>query len=481
MEYEYELNLMPFYALALSSKSFIYKDIDNLYKQRKEEYYTCGKSSEFYDCVMAKECSLIVEEYFKKCIGILEYSQKCGEEDKELDEEIRKLFRKGYRKVYLYFKNFSEDDEIDMKKFISDFYKNRLDLMNDDEINSSSVAAVFFTMGHKHIVNMEFIHTSLFTQWRFYQGERRLTLEEAGKRYKTEIVSYLKKIPKTIFNEILIAKEAKYHGYEFLFDLENLSLSIFSELTFDADDTKKMILSYICAKKYYQFEEPFENYIHHTLFLLGMCKAYKKAKNIYFANNKETMYIELGTIKRELEDCKSLLRIEKEKNSFLVQQEKKADQSLIEENERLRKENQRLKAEIEKMQNDSKEVIALREYMFKESNDIRIDDTEKDIDLPTLNNLKGIIIGGHPNWQNKMKEKLSSWTFIEANVSRINSSLLKDRNIVIINTVHLNHALYYGTMNCIRNEDCTLGYVSSTNVEMAVKEIYEICKTKSFF
>lgn len=478
MKYEYELNLMPFYALALSNKSFIYKDIDNLYKQRKEEYYVCGKISEFYDCVMAKECSLIVEEYFKKCIGIFEYSEKYGEDDKELDEEIRKLFRKGYRKVYLYFKNFSKEDEIDMKKFFSDFFKNRLDLINDDEINSSAVAAVFFTMGYKNIVNMEFIHASLFTQWRFYQGEKRLTLEGTEKRYEIEVTSYLKKVPKTIFNEILMAKETKYHGYEFLFDLEKLSLSIFSELSFNTDDIKKMILSYICTKNNYQFDEPFEDYIHHTLFLLGMCKAYKKAKEIYFANNKETMYIELGTIKRELEDCKSLLRIEKAKNDSLIRQQKEADQSLMEENEILRRENQRLKAEIEKMQNDSKEVIALREYVFKENNDIGIDDNGKDVDLSILNNLKGIIIGGHPNWQNKLKIMLPEWKFISTEISSINPALIKGTAIVIINTTYFKHSLYYGLINLIRNEDIALGYISSTNAELALKEIYEIYKNK---
>lgn len=478
MEYEYELNLIPFYALALSSRSFIYKDIDNLYKQRKEEYYACGKISEFYDCVMAKECSLITEEYFKKCIGIFEYSVNYGENDKKLDEEINKLFRKGYRKVYLYFKKFSREDEIDMKKFFSDFFKNRLDLMNDDEINSSAVAAIFFTMGYEHVINMEFIHASLFTQWRFYQGEKRLTLEEAGKRYKIEVASYLKKVPKTIFNEILMAKEAKYHEYEFLFDLEKLSLSIFSELSFDTDDIKKIILSYICAKNYYQSNELFEDYVHHALFLVGMCKAYKKAKEIYFANNKETMYIELGSIKRELEDCKSLLRIEKEKNNSLIRQQKEADQSLMEENEILRRENQRLKAEIEKMQNDSKEVIALREFVFKENNDIGIDDNGKDVDLSILNNLKGTIIGGHPNWQNKLKIMLPEWKFISTEISSINPALVKGTTIVIINTTYFKHSLYYGIINLIRNEDIVLGYISSTNAELALKEIYEIYKNK---
>lgn len=308
MEYEYELNLMPFYALALSRQSFIHKDIDDIYKKRKEEYYSYGKASKFYDCVMAKETSLVTEEYFKKCIGIFEYNERHQNCDSELENGIYKLFKKGYRKIYLYFKKFSSEDEIDMKKFFADFLEKRLHLINYDEVNSSMVVALFFTMEYEHVLNVEFLYASLFAQWKFYEGERRISLKETGKKYKKEVDEYLKQIPKNLFDELAIVNKTVYHGYDFLFDIENLSLSIFDGLEFDINDTKKLILSYICTKNYKfdkPFDEPFDDYLHHSIFLLGMCKAYKKVKEVYFANNKETMYVELGTIKKNYKNTKS--------------------------------------------------------------------------------------------------------------------------------------------------------------------------------
>lgn len=480
MEYEYELNLMPFYALALSRQSFIHKDIDDIYKKRKEEYYSYGKASKFYDCVMAKETSLVTEEYFKKCIGIFEYDEKHQNCGSELENGIYKLFKKGYRKIYLYFKKFSNEDEIDMKRFFTDCLKKRLHLINDDEANSSMVAAIFFTMGHKHVLNIEFIHTLLLTQWKFYEGERRISLEQTGKKHKKEVDEYLKKIPKNLFDELVMANKTVYHGYDFLFDIEDLSLSIFDGLEFDINDTKKLILSYICTKNYKfdkPFDEPFDDYLHHNIFLLGMCKAYKKVKEVYFANNKETMYVELGTIKKELQEYKKLLQLEKEKNNSFIQQQKKMEHSLEQENESLKKENEMLKMKIEKMQNDSEEVIALREYIFRENNDIS-SYSDENIDVSKLNELKGVIIGGHPNWKNKMKDKLPDWNFIDVNISNIDNSFLSDKNIVIFNTSYLKHALYYRIMSYIKNKNYILGYISSTNLEISMREIYEICKNR---
>lgn len=473
MEHEYELNLIPFYALTLSLNKFIYNDIDFVYKKKKEDFYMCGKSSEFYDCIMAKEYSLIVEEYFKKCVGILEYTDK--HKDEKIESDINNLFKRGYRKVYLYFKNFSSEDEIDMEDFYKSFFTKRFDSMKDDEINSSAIAAVFFALQYKNVTNMELIEGILYAQWRYYQGERRLTLESADSKYKNEVEYYLKKCPKKIFEDTFIKNKAKYHGYEFLFDIEHLSSSIFNDLTFKEDDIKEIILSYICSKNYYEFDEPFEDYVHHSVFLLAMCKAYKKVKEMYFANNKETMYIELGAIKKEIGKYITLLQLEKEKNNTLIQQQREAEHFLEQENEILKKENQRLRMEMEKMQNDSKEVAALREYIFGENNDISLYDDE-DIDMVRLNKLKGVIIGGHPNWRNKIKEKLPDWNFIDVDVSSIDNGYFNEKNIVIFSTSYLKHALYRKIMNFVRDKDCILGYISSTNLEISIKEIYEICK-----
>ena len=122
------------------------------------------------------------------------------------------------------------------------------------------------------------------------------------------------------------------------------------------------------------------------------------------------------------------------------------------------------------MNSDSKEVIALRNFIFTlEQDDIVSDDTNTSYS-EELNKLKGVIIGGHPNWQNKMKESLD-WTFISPDFS-INEDLIKNADVVIFNVSYLNHSLYYKAIDIIKENNIQMGYIKSTNIQYAISEMY---------
>lgn len=468
---------IPFYAMALANCRFLYTDIDNAYKKKKEKYYACAKKSEFYNSIMGKELSLLAEEYFKKCVGMLEYIKEFSEEDsQDTFEDIFMLFKKGYRKVYLYLKRYDGENKIDAEFFFHDYLGKSYQFMSDDGLTSTVVAAIFWGNAFDNMYNFEFLITMLQEQWVHYQGERRLNLDNIPDELNVKAEMYKKQVPKKIWDNILISSDNGYHGYDFLFDLEHLShLSIFNELKFGEKEIKEVVLSYICAKEYCGLKESFDEYIHHALFMLGMCKAYNNVKEVYFANNKETMYVELDELKGEVSKYKSLFEQEKARNLSLDKKENLERSQLLSENETLQRENRRLLAQIDQMQKDSKELIALRDYVFAQhsENDI-LDSAEIRVDISALNKLKGVIIGGHPNWQNKLKEKLITWTFIDVDVSSVSVDLIKGADIVIFNTGYLKHSLYYTVMNVVRNENNILGYVSSTNIEMVLKEIWKI-------
>lgn len=476
---EEKLNLIPFFALALSNCQSIHRDIDKVYKRKKESYYTCAIESKFYDCIMAQELSLLTEEYFKKCIGILEYQDIF--ENPETEQDIISLFKKAYKKVYLFFKRYNKEDIVDIKDFYKEYLENRIDSMSEDEVNSNGIAAIFFTiiLQLKHVINQELITNSLFLMWKHYEGWKRITLDIEHFELKEEVLQYCKKYSIKIFEEILRANKPCVYAY--LFDLEHLSyLSIFSELQFTNEDIKEIVLSYVCEKNYRNYKGAIDEYMHHALFVLGMCRAYKDAKNRYFYNNKETMYIEMNNIKKELKNCKSLLNEEKRKNKELLNFKENYKDTLLKENERLEKENQKLKNQINEMQDNSKELYALREYIFKENYE-NIDDNDnldQSIEVDSINKLEGVIVGGHPNWQNKLKEILTQWKFINVDINNVNKELIKGCEIIIFNIEYLKHSLYYSVINLIKNEDVFLGYISNTNIEIALKKIYDICKDK---
>lgn len=462
---EVELNLMPFYALALSESMIIRRDIDKLYLKNKEKYYSAAKNNNFYDCLMGKENSLLTEEYFKKCLGFLVYVDEEG--DEETAKEVFNLFKKAYKKTYLYCKNSGYKD-MDFKRYIIDM-NSYLSKLDDDAFNGNIIAVYFFT--NCKCKNIEYFHDSLYAIQEHHNDYRRISLDNMSDDREKEINRYLKTVPNNILDEILSSKR-KMSGYDYIYDIEKLSsLSIFRELNFNKRDIKEIIMAYLCAIELNESENiDFDNYVISALHIKAMCKAYNAVKKMYFENNKETLYLDMSSLKEELFKTKSDLRLADEKYKQLTENEKIKEKEFSDENRKLKNEIRELQTQINKMQSDSQEVVSLREYFFRQEQGVDITD-KNDIDIGEINNAKGIIIGGHPNWQNKIKEKLPGWKIIAAEVNTLNDAIIRSCDVLVFNTGHLNHSLYYKLIKSIKEHEIRIGYISSTNVDKSIAEI----------
>lgn len=465
------VNMIPYYAIALAQARHIYLDIDEVYAVRKEEYYHCAKKSEYYSSVIGKEKSLITEEYYKKCVGIIEYFNSI--KDDESYEKIYRLFKKAYKKTYSYFKNKTEE-EFDLDKYAEDL-KSYLFKLDDDDFNNNFTAAIFFTGGKAK--NMESITELLELRWNHYCGFRRISNEDIAEKQKTALNSLYRKLPGNIIDkELLSSQKHTIPAIDFIYDLEKLSFgSVFRDLQLSSKDVKDVILAYIEGKG----EIDFDSYIIPALHIKAMCKAYNLVKEMYFDNNKETMYVEIGAIKKELSKAREALQDEEANNNQRVRTIEEKNVKLQEENDFLKRRIKELEFEMQHNQSHSKEVIALREYIFKQeveemSDCTKIDNQETD----EINSIGGIIIGGYPNWQRKIKEYLPDWRYINAGVNTLDSNVIANSPVIIFNTQYLNHSLYYKIMDIVRDSDIHIGYISKTNPENSIKEISGICKNK---
>ena len=129
------------------------------------------------------------------------------------------------------------------------------------------------------------------------------------------------------------------------------------------------------------------------------------------------------------------------------------------------------------MQSDTKEVIALRNFMFNQKVDESyIPDCTR---IDQLDTIRGLIIGGHINWQNKIKEYLPTWKIIKAGVNNLDSDIIQRCDVVIFNAGHLNHSLYYKVIDLVRNSNIQIGYITSTNIINTLREIADICERVS--
>lgn len=465
-----ELNLIPFLAEALSYNKNIYKDIDALYVTNKFIFYENAVKSEFYNCNIANERSLIEDEYFKKSVGLLETCIKNN--DEYLNNDICRLFEKGFKTTFNYFKNKTKADFNEYGEFL----KNSFDSMSDDEINANICSAIFFSTFMDEVDNIDGVLELLLLRLQHYNGNNRFSYKNATKEIKSEVRKLKSLLDENIAKYVFSTDPDYESAYSFLYDSENISqISLFQELKFNENDMNEILMSYWCGKKQYGLRMRLNDYVIPAIHIKCMLKAYKKVKEMYFANNKETMYLELKIKENKIKDIQLLLDKTKEKTKQLINKNKTDSKELIKENDSLKKEVQKLQQELQKREDNTKEVIALRDFIFSMSyseNHSFIDDVECNIE--SIKNKNVTIIGGHPKLQQKLKELFPDWKYISIDINILDEAIIYNSDFVIFNINYLSHKLYYKIINIITNTEIKIGYIENRNIDIICKEIHNI-------
>ena len=84
-------------------------------------------------------------------------------------------------------------------------------------------------------------------------------------------------------------------------------------------------------------------------------------------------------------------------------------------------------------------------------------------------------MGGHSQWQNKMKEYLPNCRFISPDMLNFDINILSNVDIVFIYTNYLNHGMYYKVIDIIREREIKLEYLKSNiNMEIVLNQIIKI-------
>ena len=128
----------------------------------------------------------------------------------------------------------------------------------------------------------------------------------------------------------------------------------------------------------------------------------------------------------------------------------------------------------EKYESEHSELITLREHVYNE--------TEEEIEIPektvkeykkAIENKKIIIIGGHANWVNKMKEIFKNWTFVNfKSTSTIDDNILNSNTeYVFFFTDFIKHHVYYRFINLVREKNIPFGYIGTININKCIKQI----------
>ncbi|MBR1641064.1 MAG: hypothetical protein IJ683_01930 [Butyrivibrio sp.] len=130
---------------------------------------------------------------------------------------------------------------------------------------------------------------------------------------------------------------------------------------------------------------------------------------------------------------------------------------------------------ISKYESERDELIALRNFAYKSTKQEDLpDETGIDQMQRAISEKKIAIIGGHPNWINKLKKKFPNWSYIQINESsRYIFGDFGGYDMVYFFTGFISHKDYYRYVAAIRKADVSFGYMDGeVNIEKNIVQIY---------
>ncbi|BAO04852.1 uncharacterized protein CBO05P1_133 [Clostridium botulinum B str. Osaka05] len=481
-----EVNLLPFVAEALSNNEKIYKYIDKIYNKDKLRFFKLAKENEFYNHVMSQEGNIKQEYYFKKALGIFDGASI----DEDISKELLVALEKGWKYVYSYVQN---HNKIQMLNFMNKFIKKNkgIENLSDDEVNSNSIILLILAACFEKEIDLEDIAYKNYIQscvlrLEHYKFSNKINLNDATKEQK-ELINKLelklkahKKISATTPNsyrldidkqngllvniETLTKEDKTFNPFGYIDEMEGISLiSIVGKDFLKQKDIQELIFAYsqFQTKDTINYNDFFK-YIYPAIQIRYLCKEYNKARQYFFENFNEELLEEINQKNIENKEIK--------KSNILLQDE---NERLKLELEKLEKENKQLKQELNEKENYKSEVVPLREFIFGLDN---VEDfKEQQIDYNKLLSLNAVIIGGHPQWQNKIKEYLPNCRFIAPDMLNFDTNILNNVDIVFIYTNYLNHAMYYKVIDIIRERGLRLEYLKSNiNMEIVLNQINKV-------
>jgi len=152
-------------------------------------------------------------------------------------------------------------------------------------------------------------------------------------------------------------------GFNLLFDTELISApSLFDNIKLNEKDIDEILASYFVAHRNLNVSEA-SKYLVAALYLKYLIKAYKKVKEHYFKNNRETLFLELESLEKERNELKQenvkLQQLTEEQKKLIGELKQKLDAEysrakgeFAETIRKLEKQNEQLKAELEADKNE---------------------------------------------------------------------------------------------------------------------------------
>lgn len=471
-----ELELKPFICLAFANNTKIYNLIKKQYEKKSYEYYTSAIDSKWYHHEILNNSTIEKDLIAKQVLGMLEY------EDFETFKAIENIIKNGWSQLY---------EWVHRQKFLylsesAQLLNEKLNDITDDELIDWNVIALFLaTLLSIPIIKKDgfFLHLceNLYFSLKWHDGENRYVQENIPKEERNRNKAILKELytKKSVsrYNHSFVSNPNKeialfQEGFAFLYDIEKISSSVSGVLT--ERDMEEIIGTYIESKKRenknYTFNSKDINelavYVTGAFHIKSLLQVFRKTKEKYFKDNKDTSLLEIKNLEETLtkykEENQKLIDALADKNKEIQRLQKQIKQEYGRASEEYRD-------KIKELELQNQELQAQLANQQKEDHTTQQELEELIPDI-NLEEYKVIICGGHGNWHNKLKEILPShWVYIHPD-ERWNGDIAKV-DAIFFYTDYLNHATSIVVMNEARKKGVPVHYLENVNTEQVVKQL----------
>ena len=217
-----------------------------------------------------------------------------------------------------------------------------------------------------------------------------------------------------------------------------------------------------------------------------------KQKELYFKNNSETQFCALFDLEKKISELEGIITDLQNDNenlgAIIAEYDNKLSEviatpkTIVKDISREAigtyeasitakdKEIEKLKQALEKAEAKNKEVDLLREIVFEiKMCDLRESKTAL---AELVKGKKIVVIGGHINWQKKMKAMYPDMIIIDGHLANVDIAMFKNADLVLFNTANMSHKLYYKLIDAFRSNGIVYDYLGRiTNSALLEQEI----------
>lgn len=483
--------------MALASNSVLWDEIDNLYEENELDYLEAFEISVFFDKLFFRMFPSSIETRLIKLLAMYSWKEKRNDEQEFLFYFIKKGYKRYYNHIqnqgtafsfdkllqYLYYRKnrvpeetqrsvirialYIKAEELEFEEdrnsnFMRDYVifpivmgeENPYSL--EEEISSEDKEKIRKVLGFQ--VKREMLISELFTNTYKNLLEKQLTDEQ---EMEPGIYRYFESLNRII----------KYLSYD--------DLMFSSNTTIGRKDLWNISALFQYSKEFDHLkEEDFELFLTAAILIFMMTKQYRELSEFYkeATITRGKLVAEEGRIKKQKSEIHKTLNDSKRQLDQIHTELQEKDIRIEELESLLKKKEQ----DEEEMKSLKKEVVSLREYVFREAIEPSNENEDEEasnmaIHQVYLQDVKIAVMGGHQRWHRRLKEALPQVRTVLPDETNLDLSFVRNMDIVCIETSYNNHTLYRRVMGELKQSRAKIHYMNSQiNIQKMLEELVNI-------